>query len=75
MDEFLFEREGSAVVLSCGGLGGGANEGTQWLKDNKRLRPSHNGEVWLANINHTHQGEYTCSYKQQRFNYFLIVQG
>ena len=71
MDQFLYEREGLAALLSCG-LGGG---GVKWLKDKVEITASPNGEVWLSPISHTHQGEYTCSYGQQRLNYFLIVHG
>ena len=70
MDQFLYEREGSAALLSCGSGGGG---GVKWLKDNVEVTP--NGEVWLSPVSHTHQGEYTCSYEQQTLNYFLIVHG
>ncbi len=73
VEQFLYQREGSTVLLSCG-LGRG-REGIEWHKDDMPLAPSHGGEVWLFHINHTHQGEYTCSYKQQRLSYYLFVQG
>ena len=72
VDEFVNEEEGSSVLLTCD-LGEGGDE-VQWMKDNK-VMSSYNGGVWLRDVNHTHQGEYTCSYKNQMFNYYLTVQG
>lgn len=72
VDQFLYESEGSSVLLSCG-LGGG--EQVQWLKDNKMITDTLNGKVWLPRVSHTHQGEYTCSYKKRQLSYYLIVQG
>lgn len=70
VDQFVYGSEGSTVLLSCG-LGGVE----KWVKDNQYPLPSYNGKVWLHNVSHTHQGDYTCSYQKQTFNYYLLVQG
>lgn len=69
MDEFLYEKEGSSILLTCD-LG----EEVQWMKDNQ-VMSSYGGRVWLRDVNHTHQGEYTCLYKNHMLNYYLTVQG
>ena len=67
----MYGREGSAVLLTCA-LGEG--EGVEWVKDGRVPLPSDNGWVWLHNVSHTHEGEYTCSRGKLRRNYYLAVQ-
>jgi len=73
VDQFVKEVEGSDVLLSCDLPGGGRV--VQWAKDGEVMWSSNNGSLWLHQINHTHQGEYTCSYKKKHFNYYLTVLG
>ena len=72
VDEFVYEEEGSTVILTCGQ---GAGEGVGWLKDDHTPLTTYNGEVWLHGVDHTHQGEYTCSYGKHQLNYFLYIHG
>ena len=69
----MYGREGSTVLLSCGD---GVGEGVEWVKDGRVPVPSDKGRVWLHNVSHAHEGEYTCSYERKKsHNYYLIVQG
>ena len=67
----MFGREGSTVLLSCA-LGEGQG---QWVKDGRLPIPADKGRVWLHNVSHTHEGEYTCSYGEQSRHYYLTLQG
>ena len=72
MDQFVFSEEGSNVVLTC------PLEGPQervWLRDDHTPLTANNGKVWLHDVDHTHQGDYTCYRGKTGLNYFLIVQG
>ena len=70
MDEFIYVREGSTVELSCALSGE-----VEWVKDDRFTLPSYNRKVWLFHVNHTHQGDYTCSHGKQSINYYLVVRG
>ena len=72
MDQFVYGTEGTTVLLTCG-LGGG--EGVEWKADGNTPLTATNGGVWLYDVDHTHQGEYTCTYGKNRLNYFLFVEG
>ena len=60
------------MMLTCKLTGGGTVE---WVKNDEYSVVSHNGTVWLFAINQSHTGEYTCSDRQDSFNYYLTVQG
>ena len=72
MEEVVEAREGSTVLLVCGE---GQEKGVQWLKDSKTTLSTDKGRVWLHNVNHTHEGEYTCTYGKNTHNYYVTVQG
>ena len=75
VDQFMTVLEGSNVSLSCDLLGaeeGGERGGVEWVKDKNPIS-SNSGQVLLFKVDHTHQGEYTCTYRKQRFNYYLII--
>ncbi len=60
------------MLLSCGEE---EEEDAEWIKDGVPV-PADKGRVWLHNISHTHEGEYTCSYgRKQSHNYYLIIRG
>ena len=71
VDDFVYVREGSALLLTCPL---GDHKHVEWIKDDKMPIASDQGRVWLLNVNHTHEGEYTCSYGKQSHNYYLITQ-
>ena len=71
MNKFVYAREGSTVVLSCELRG----NGVMWVKDGRDTVTSYNGSVWLFQVSQSHEGEYTCSFLTDSFNYFVTVQG
>lgn len=71
VDEFVSAVEGSNSVLECV-LGG---EDIEWVRDGQFPLTSYSGSVVLVHVNHTHQGEYTCSHNGHTHNYYLTVQG
>ncbi len=73
VDEFVNVTEGGNVLLTCGGGGGGG--GVEWVKDDKISVPTFMEGVVLFDVDHTHQGDYTCSYDDVKLNYYLRVQG
>ncbi len=73
VDEFVNVTEGGNVLLTCGEGGGGG--GVEWVKDDKISVPTFMEGVVLFDVDHPHQGDYTCSYDDVKLNYYLRVQG
>lgn len=71
VDKFVYAREGSTITLPCELRG----SGVEWVKDGRHSVTSHNGAVWLFQIDQSHEGEYTCSLNKDSVNYFVSVQG
>ena len=70
MNSTLTASEGGFVILRCGIAG----KNVEWTKDGKSIT-AYDGEVWLFDVDHSHEGEYSCSLKSQINNYLLLIQG
>ena len=70
MERYLQSRAGSTVLLTCGD--GEGDEKAKWSKDGVSIAAD-KGRVWLHNVSHTHEGEYTCSYGKESHNYYFSV--